>query len=237
MARYLLADFVINIEHRYDFLPRQCAQYRYEGAAPADFTVRVTDAQLQQEQQSAGERVYPAGYLESVCTYRQLCLGLPQRDAFLMHGSVISCEGRGIAFLARSGVGKTTHTMLWKQAFGEQVQIINGDKPIIRFFDGTPYAYGTPWAGKENLHCNRRVALTDLCLIRRSKENSVTRADPVDHLGMLMQQILHPSESAAAARTLELLDQLLSGCRLWVVDCNVSEEAAIIAHDAIMGEV
>jgi hypothetical protein len=59
---------------------------------------------------------------------------------------------------------------------------------------------------------------------------------PADYLGSLMQQVLHPSEPAAAIKSLELLDRLLSACNFWVIKCNVSDEAAIIAHDAILGE-
>lgn len=236
MALYSLADFVVELENQHDFLTRQCMEYRYDGTAPADFIVRVTEEELLREQSITPDIHYSEGYLESVCAYRQLCMELPMRDAMLLHGSVIECGGKGIAFLARSGVGKTTHTMLWKQVYGEQVRIINGDKPIIRFFGDVPYAYGTPWAGKENLQINNRVQLTDICFIQRSPENSVSRADPTDHLGAVMQQILHPSEPAAAIKTLELLDRLLSVCNVWVIKCNVSEDAAITAHDTILGE-
>lgn len=236
MALYSLADFIVDLDNQHDFLTRQCTEYRYEGTAPADFTIRVTEEELRREQNCSPEIHYSEGYLESVCAYRQLCMGLPMRDAMLLHGSVIDCGGKGIAFLARSGVGKTTHTMLWKQVYGEQVRIINGDKPIIRFFGDVPYAYGTPWAGKENLQINDRVQLTDLCFIERSLDNSVSRADPTDYLGAVMQQVLHPSESVAAFKTLELLDRLLSVCDVWVIKCNVSEDAAITAHDTILGD-
>ena len=211
-------------------------EYRYDGTAPADFTIQVTEEELRREQSITPDIHYSQGYLESVCAYRQLCMALPMRDAMLLHGSVIECGGKGIAFLARSGVGKTTHTMLWKQVYGKQVRIINGDKPIIRFYGDVPYAYGTPWAGKENLQINDRVPLTDICFIERNPENSVSRVDPTDHLGAVMQQILHPSEPVAAFKTLELLDRLLSVCNVWVIKCNVSEDAAITAHDTILGD-
>ena len=51
-----------------------------------------------------------------------------------------------------------------------------------------------------------------------------------------MQQLLLPAEPEAAGKTLELLDRLLSACNLWVIQCNISEEAAITAHNAIIGD-
>lgn len=236
MALYSLADFVVELDHQHDYLAKQCEQYRYEGADPVQITVSVSQDQLRRERELFPDSRYPDGYLESVCAYRQLCLQLPVRDAFLMHGCVIDCGGRGVGFLARSGVGKTTHAMLWKRVYADRMRIINGDKPIIRFFEGVPYAYGTPWAGKENMQINDRVRLTDLCLIRRGEENAVYRVDPAEHLDALMQQLLLPAEPEAAGKTLELLDSLLSACNLWVIQCNLSEEAAITAHNAIIGD-
>ena len=48
--------------------------------------------------------------------------------------------------------------------------------------------------------------------------------------------VLSPAEPEAAGKTLELLDSLLSECNLWVIQCNISEEAAITAHNAIIGD-
>lgn len=236
MALYKFADLVVEIKNKYDFLAKQCIEYRYDGNASPELEVCVTDEDIRRERDFSPEVHYPGGYLESICAYRKLCLQLPKYDAFLLHGSVIECDGKGIAFTAKSGVGKTTHTMLWRKVYGDYVRIINGDKPIIRFLDGIPFAYGTPWAGKENFHCNARVPLTDLCFIERGTENRVIQIRPEDRLSAVMQQILLPAEHQMAVKTLELLDRFLSACRVWVIRCDMSQDAAILAHDTILGE-
>lgn len=236
MAFYKIAELVVEFQNRFDFLTKQCAEYEYTGAASPELTVHVTDEDLRRERNFSPERNYPEGYLESVCACRKLCVELPRYEGLLMHGSVIECRGRGIAFLARSGVGKTTHTLLWKQVYGDQVRIINGDKPIVRFRDGVPYAWGTPWAGKENLQCNRRTPLTDICFLERAPENAVFQIRPEEGLNGVMQQILIPPEPEMAEKTLELLDKLLGSCRIWVIRCNISQDAAKLAHDTILGE-
>ncbi len=236
MSLYSIADFIVEIQNKYDYLEKQCIEYKYNGNAPADFVIGVTDEDIRQERIQSGGVLYKDGYLESICAYRKLCLALPLKDAMLLHASVISFEGRGIAFLARSGVGKTTHTMLWKQVYREEVKIINGDKPIIRFIKGVPYAYGTPWAGKENLHINDKTVLTDICFIERNTENSVTKLEPDRCFDSLMLQLLHPSDPMAALKTLELSDSLLSACDFWRIECNTSKEAAIAAQEKIFGD-
>lgn len=232
--RCLIADFLIDFKNRYGFTARQCAEYECEKDAPVDFEVVATDADIQQERFHA-EREYPVGYLENICLYRNLALQLPQKDAFLMHGSVISVKDKGIAFLARSGTGKTTHTLLWKQRFGEEMKIINGDKPIIRFLEGVPYAYGTPWAGKEGFQMNAKAPLTDICFIERAKENKIVRISPEKALKPLMNQILVPSDPMSAVKMLDLLDKLLKTTRLWVIYCDPTIEAAEVASKAIFG--
>ena len=152
-----------------------------------------------------------------------------------MHGCCIACKGHGIIFTARSGVGKTTHMRLWKQVYADEVTVINGDKPIIRFFEDGPYAYGTPWAGKEGYQVNDKVKLTDICFIERGEQNSVEKADKEQYVNFIMQQVLHPTDPLMAIKSLELLDRLLSGCNLWVIKCNISEQAAQLAHDTIIG--
>ncbi len=236
MALYLIAEFTVELQNHYPYLERQCVEYICKGTSPVDFTIRITQQELAQECHTSNG-AYSVGYLESVCAYSSLARQLPYRDALLLHASVISCQGRGIAFVARSGVGKTTHTMLWKEGFPMDVKIINGDKPIVRFVDNMPYAYGTPWAGKENYQCNECVLLTDICLLERSENNAIERASTDECLDMLMQQVLHCEEPSAELKTLEMVDRLLSGCNLWSIRCNASLEAAEMAYNQIMREV
>ena len=60
--------------------------------------------------------------------------------------------------LAVSGTGKSTHTGLWKKYYGAQVEILNDDKPAIRFEDGLPYLYGTTWSGKQEREWNQNAS-------------------------------------------------------------------------------
>lgn len=235
MSKYLIADMIVEFKNRYGYLDNQCRSYLCNKTAPAEVSVFVTEDELRQER-ILSDCNYSDGYLESICTYRKLCLAITQHDGILLHSSVISADNRGIAFLAPSGTGKTTHTVMWKRLLGDKCTIINGDKPIIRFFDGVPYAYGTPWAGKENFETNAKVRLTDLCFICRGEVNSVKPLTPAECIDKIMIQILRPKEPVPALKTLELVDKLLHSCRLWLVKCTPTVEAAKTAYNAIMSK-
>ncbi|MBE7056564.1 MAG: hypothetical protein E7388_03890 [Ruminococcaceae bacterium] len=231
---YLIADFFVNFQNKYSFIDELCIEYKCKDNTPADFLISVSDEELQQEHLRSSVK-YSNGYVESVCAYRKLALELPLRDAFLLHGSVISCQGKGVAFLARSGVGKTTHTLLWKKVYGDNVTVINGDKPIIRYVDEVPFAYGTPWAGKENLSVNEKVRLTDICILQRSEKNFIRKVDKSEIVDFFMAQVLLPGKSETLIKALELYDRVLEDCNIWCIGCNMDDEAAVVAHDGILG--
>lgn len=74
---------------------------------------------------------------------------LMQLGGGVLHSSSLAWRGQGVAFSANSGTGKSTHTGLWKQVFGDEVEIINDDKPAIWFDEGQPMLCGTPGAAKQ----------------------------------------------------------------------------------------
>ena len=78
--KYSFADLTVEIKNRYDFVRLQCADYECETIAPADISVCVTDEDIRRER-LVSEGDYSDGYLESVCTYRNLCNQLPMFDA------------------------------------------------------------------------------------------------------------------------------------------------------------
>ena len=145
-----VADFYFEVgEVRSAYAKALCADYICEDPPRIDADVRLTQADLDAEAEAA-RRFFTGGgrpaHVAWTALYRKICGFVLAHDAFLMHCAVIGYEGRGYAFSAPSGTGKTTHIRLWKQVFGaDRVTVVNGDTPILRLIDGVFYAYGTPW--------------------------------------------------------------------------------------------
>ena len=235
MPRYQFAEFIVDVRNVYSHMERPCKDYLYTGDRPTDYVISVTAEELAQEQ-AAAEHECPPGYLEFICVYRKLCNLIPLQRAMILHASVIEWKDRGIAFFARSGVGKTTHTKNWLKTLYPHAKVVNGDKPLIRFFGDRPYVYGTPWAGKEGANRNVKVPLTDLCLIERGEKNEVSPLPVKEALELLMVQILLPQDPLALCNTLDMVEQLLKTCRLWRIRCTPEEESAIVARMTMFGE-
>lgn len=207
----------------------------------AGLSVEVSDEQLKAEEKTAFAEqgiVFGPSACEFTAVHRQLADWLPLHNAFVMHSAVIEANGEGIAFAAHSGTGKTTHMLLWQRLLGEKMIIVNGDKPIVRFFDSEPdipYAYGTPWNGKESMGCNMKTRLRHICLIERADENSAVPLETDAAVSLLFNQTYMPRDPAAAAATMAMMNRLISSCRLWRIRCNMDISAAETAYKAIFG--
>ncbi len=233
MIRIKIAGIPIAIDNRFKYLERHCADYLTD-EAPC-FTVSVSDADLAAER-ALSEQDFNDGYLESIAVYRKIAERLYEYDAFVFHGAVLNYRGRAYAFTARSGVGKTTHTRLWLSAFGDDAHYLNGDKPIIRIIDGTPYACGTPWRGKEKYGVNEMTPLSGIALVSRSQVNSAQRVDPSVAAVKMVTQIFMPSAEPAVKHTMRLINSVMHSVRFVELYCNMDISAAYTARDALAGD-
>ena len=70
-----------------------------------------------------------AVYMESGNQFYRALLDF---DGMMLHASAVAVDGKAYLFSGQSGIGKSTHTGLWKQTFGDQVKLFNDDKPALR---------------------------------------------------------------------------------------------------------
>ena len=233
MAVYKFAGLTVGIENKYPYLEKLCEKYLSEGEA--ELTVEVSDDEIA-EARDGGR--FDDGYLEGICAYRKLCQMIPAYDAFMLHAATFTIDGYAYGLCADSGTGKSTHVRLLKKLLGARMDIVNGDKPIIRFSeDGTPIAYGTPWCGKEGWGKNRHAPLKGIVFLERSEINRIERITTADAAKRIMHQLIRPSDPEMALKTLELADRMLGRIDLWLLGCNISEEAAMLSSKTITGEI
>jgi len=230
---YRIADFDINLEKDTKRTKEAYAEYVSENNT-FDFSLSITKEEVLAFQ--GGKDTYI--YKDSVAVYyhKKLAEELPLHNAFVLHSATFDVDGIGVAFAAHSGTGKTTHMNLWQELLGEKMVVVNGDKPIVRFFDDEPeqpYAYGTPWMGKERLGCNMRTPLKNICFIERSKTNYVEKLDKKSAIDRVFNQVYMPENSSAKMNTVQLIDRLLTCCDLWIIHCNMEMDAAKVAYNTI----
>ncbi len=227
-----IANLTVSIDNRYEYVRRVCQEYMAPPTDAPDIELVMTDEDILSEPQPEDVTLPPA-ILESTAVYRKIAERLLLYDAFVMHGSVIAVDGKAYIFTAKSGVGKTTHTRLWLEKFGERAHVLNGDKPIIRFINGTPYACGTPWRGKENYGVNEMLELSGIVFFGRGAENKAYPMEKEDAFFALSGQIYRSRDKDVLLKTLALTDRLISSVKLVRAECNMEIEAAEVVYTAL----
>ena len=193
-----IADLIAEVPGAGGLAPR-CREYLYDGTEAPD--VVIDEGKYRRERYS--EHLGPEGvaYMESCF---QFYLELLKHNGFYLHSSAVELEGRAYLFSGPSGMGKSTHTRLWQQIFGEAAQVFNDDKPALRCLEDRWFAYGTPWCGKDGINQNKKVPLGGICFLKQAKENRIRRLPPQEALAKLMGQTIHRMSS------MENLDLMLS---------------------------
>ena len=231
---YSFADLTVHVTHQYEYLTEMCRDY-ISGKEP-DVSITVGEEDVLREQERSEDGCTNAPYLESLAFYRKLCEWAVSRRLLLFHCSAVAVDGVAYLFAAPSGTGKSTHTALWRRVFGERAVMINDDKPLLRFDENGVYVYGTPWDGKHHLSTNASAPVGGICFLARGEQNLIERVPPNDALPRLLGQTFRPDSAQGTAQMLQLAIELTARVPMWLLHCNISEQAAHTAYQAMRKE-
>lgn len=170
---------------------------------------------------------------EFVALYKKILNYLIEHKVIYLHGSLISINGNGYLFMAPSGTGKSTHVRLWKERYGDQVTVINDDKPVVKV-NGDVRAYGTPWNGKHRLGCNSVVPLKGIVRLRRGLTNKSDELDKREALKLLYIHTLHFDDACKMKLMLEVIGTIVEKVRFYDLQCNMELEAAEVAYEKLI---
>ena len=168
---------------------------------PVDITLDVTQIRPDISKKISAESNY---YLSSGANfYRQLLC----HDGMMLHASAVVVDGYAYLFSGPCGMGKSTHAAMYKNVWPGAV-IINDDKPALRRIDGTWYAFGTPWCGKDGINVNTSALLGGICFLHRG-DTLLRRITPLEALPQFLKQTGGRKNARDAQLLMGLLDDLL----------------------------
>ena len=238
-----LAGKVIGVKVAYPETRDFCSKYLTD--LKEDFSVSVSADDIEKESlHSDAERKleglpphkYPQQYLETLALYRKIAEGLCAYGTLLFHGSALALDGEVYIFTARSGTGKSTHTRLWREAFGDRCVMVNDDKPLIAIKDGSATVYGTPWNGKHRLGENMSAPLKALCILERAEENIIRRESKRSVFAEILTQTYRSDDPASLQKILGTVDEMLECVPIYRLGCNMDIEAAYVAYNGMRGQ-
>ena len=179
-----IADLLVEVPATGD-MPQRCEKYLYPGEGQPDIVISAEEYDPARWPALQGAGV---DYMESGTLF---FLRLLQFNGMMLHSSAVEYEGKAYLFSGRPGMGKSTHTRIWQQVFGEKAQVFNDDKPPLRCIDDVWYAFGAPWCGKDGINQNKKVPLAGICFLQQAKENKIRRLSKQEAISRIFSQTLY----------------------------------------------
>jgi len=239
-----LAEVNISVKALFESTKSYCRDYLVD-EKNADVSLAIAEGDILAERIKAQHEYALEGisaplpsdaYLETLALYRKIADAIIEYDVLLFHGSAIAVDGEAYIFTAKSGTGKSTHTRLWREHFGERAVMVNDDKPLIRVKDGVSTVFGTPWCGKHNLGANISAPLKAICILERAAENSIREAQPISEFPKLLSQTYRNGDRDFMQRLVALLDRMIHSASVYRLGCNMDPEAAIVSYNGMRGK-
>ena len=237
-----IAGCTVDVTTLHHGTARYCKDYLVEKVGPADFSVATTQADIDyerlcvrrtEEAEGLAPRQVSDSFLEITAVQRKIAEELFSHQTILHHGSVVAVDGQAYLFTAKSGTGKSTHTRLWREVFGERAVMVNDDKPFLKITENGVIAYGTPWNGKHRLGCNIAVPLKAICILERGEINHIQQIPPKNALSMIIQQTSRPMNGAQMLKYMDLIDGLSRKVAFYRMGCTISTDAAQLAYETM----
>ena len=238
-----IAGLVTQVQPLYETTAVYCRNYLTE-KTPA-FEISITEEDLAFEQRmldiEAREegmklRRFTGPFLERTAIQRKIAEELLKHGTLLMHGSTVGLDGAAYLFTATCGTGKSTHTRLWREVFGDRAVMINDDKPFLTIGSDGVVACGSPWSGKHGLDHNIGLPLKGICILRRGAVNRIRRITPEEAKDMVYHQCQGTADAGLQERICTLADLMMQKIPLWEMECTKEPEAALVSYSAMSGE-
>jgi hypothetical protein len=223
-----IADLLVEVPATGGMSSR-CKEYIIQGKGEPDIVIEESRYRLD---------VYPEKVSEDMIVYMesgaQFSARLVNYQGIYFHASAVEMDGKAYLFSGPCGMGKSTHTRLWQQTFGSAAQIFNDDKPVLRRLDGTWYAYGTPWCGKDGINQNKRVPVSGICFLKQAPENKIRRLSHQEALQKLLPQTLWKFRDVQYLdKVLVLADKLVREIPAYELENRPEIEAARLSYETM----
>lgn len=220
-------------EHLKDFLTEKEPEFVIDHADKANLEVRrgvERFVEFNKEEYSNQSKDEVDRFIEDSSTGLLIGKWLSPYGILRLHGSAVCFDSEVYIFTAPSGTGKSTHTALWCEVFGDRAWMLNGDKPFLRLFDnGSVRVYGSPWKGKENLGKNTSAPLKAISWLMRGNENSIELLTKKKAYPLLMTQMIKSLDKGWVSAIMRMTSDLLDRIPFYYLRCNKDPEAACIS--------
>lgn len=218
--RCKIANLIAEIPAAGGLAPR-CEAYLFNGETNPDIVISEEKYRCDRYEGCSDEII---AYMESAYQFYKELVNF---DGFYIHASAVVKDGKAYLFSGNPGAGKSTHTRNWQAVFGDGAVVINDDKPALRRIDGTWYAYGTPWCGKDGINQNQMAPVAGLCFLVKADHNEIRRVDTFEALQKILGQTIYKFQNP------DVLNKMLGLLDLFLKEISIYEMENLPNADAV----
>jgi len=156
-------------------------------------------------------------------------------QGIVIHASSINFNGKGIAFTAPAGTGKSTHVRLWETYFGDRINVLNDDTPVLKIKENGTFLFGTPWSGSSDKFMNKSVPLSAIVVLERAEKNSIRRMTESEAAVRLMPRFFFPYfDKILMDKAIKIFERIISQVPIYLLKCTPEKEAMDVAFKCII---
>lgn len=152
----------------------------------------------------------------------------------IFHGCAFIWRKKVWIFTAPSGTGKTTQYVQWKRRYGDEIEILNGDKPVIMVDGDSVYVSCSPWKGKERMGNPVSAPLGGIIILSQAEENTVTRLSVRAAAPSIYRRfVLYGTDSDEMKQVCAIEEKMLKSVPVWLLRNLGDLASAELTHDAL----
>lgn len=156
---------------------------------------------------------------------------LARHDAFLLHSSIVVCDGKAVLFCGPSGIGKSTQASLWQQHLN--ADLLNGDRTVIRWQDGVFYGGGSLWCGTSRVYRSEQAPVAGVFLLEQAPDNHLQRLGAESFSPLFQQIIVNSWDPEFMAHLTQLLANFINTVPIYRLRCRPDIQAVKLCRNVL----
>ena len=151
---------------------------------------------------------------------------------FAIHSASVLYQGKAWLFSGPSGMGKSTHTALWKKLF--DTPFLNGDLNLIGKEGDQFVVYGIPWCGTSEIFTVEKKELGGIVLLEKAPEDKIVSLTKEQKTLRVMQRMISPPWTAGLMKkNLAFAEEIANEKPVYFLRCTKNDTAAEVMHHRI----
>ena len=149
-----------------------------------------------------------------------------------LHSASLLYKDKAWLFSGHSGMGKSTHTNLWKEIY--DISLINGDLNLLAFENGQPVVHGIPWCGTSGICTTKTVPLGGIILLNQAPTDRIEELSEDKKQLLISQRLISPTWTLELfERNMEIVENIISEILVCKLHCTKEPSAAQVMKEYI----